>query len=182
MKNAVILLPLLVLCGLSHAANWTQQDGSTLTFAGSAQGEAFEGEFGQFTADIRFDPASLDSARFDVRIQLGSVDSANSERDDTLRSSEFFNVSSTPEARYVAEAFAKTDDGYIANGELTLNGKTVAVPLRFRFRLGDVGATLDGEATLNRLDFNVGGGDWADPSMIDTTVTVTTHLELKAAE
>ncbi|MEZ5465638.1 MAG: YceI family protein [Lysobacteraceae bacterium] len=182
MKYVLSFILLMFLNGLSQAAHWKQQDDSTLGFSGSAQGESFDGQFKQFTADIRFDPEALQSARFDVRIQLDSVDSANSERDETLRSADFFNVSAVPEARYVAESFEKNSDGYVAQGQLTLNGKTVDVPLHFQFTVSDGGATLDGKATLNRLDFNVGGGDWADPSMIDTAVGVTTHLKLQADE
>ena len=182
MKTSILLAILIASTSVASAADWAQQEGSTLTFSGSAQGEAFEGGFRKFTADIRFDPANLDSARFDVSIQLASVDSANSERDDTLRSGEFFNVASTPEAHYLAERFEKVGDGYVARGELTLNGRTLAVPLHFQFKAEAGSATLDGKATLNRVDFNVGSGDWADPSMIDTSVSVNTHLELKAAE
>ncbi|MCB1560315.1 MAG: YceI family protein [Xanthomonadales bacterium] len=182
MRHVLSFILLMFLNGLSQAAHWKQQDDSTLGFSGSAQGEAFDGQFKQFTADIRFGPEDIGNARFDVRIRLDSVDSANSERDDTLRSADFFNVAAKPEARYVAEDFERSDGGFIANGKLTLNGKTADVPLRFQFKVSDSSATLDGEATLNRLDFNVGGGDWADPSMIDTAVTVSTHLELKASQ
>ena len=180
--KTMLLLPLLAMPGAAIAADWTQQHDSTLGFSGSAQGEAFNGQFKQFEADIRFDPQDIANARFDVRIQLDSVDSANSERDDTLRSADFFNVAAIPEARYLAEHFEKDGDCFVAKGKLALNGKTVDVPLQFQFRITDAEATLDGKATLDRLDFNVGGGDWADPSMIDTAVRVTTHLQLTAEE
>ena len=41
------------------------------------------------------------------------------------------------------------------------------------------GATLDVNATLKRLDFGIGGGDWADTTMIGNDVAVHGHLLLQ---
>jgi polyisoprenoid-binding protein YceI len=41
-------------------------------------------------------------------------------------------------------------------------------------------ATLDVTARLQRLDFGIGTGQWADPSMIGNDVTVHGHLQLHA--
>ena len=58
----------------AHAATaWTTDTGrSTLTFAGSADGEAFTGTFKTFIAAIAFDPADLSGSSFDVTIDLAS--------------------------------------------------------------------------------------------------------------
>lgn len=155
---------------------------STLGFAGVADGEAFTGRFGRFDAEIVFDPAALDAARFDVRIALASADTANPERDATLKGAEFFNVAAAPEARYTATRFRALDDGrFAADGTLTLNGATQPVTLTFRWTPDGDGAVLDGSATLDRLAFNVGGGDWADDGTIRHAVDVTTTLHLGPA-
>ena len=52
------------------AADWAMQPGSWLEFETSYDGEAFAGRFGRFAPMLRFDPATLDDARFDVRIDL----------------------------------------------------------------------------------------------------------------
>ena len=73
---------LLLFSNPALAADWTVQAGSTLGFSSSQQGEAFEGRFDKFSAQIRFDPAKLALCRFDVGIQLASANTHNSERDD----------------------------------------------------------------------------------------------------
>jgi len=54
----------------------------------------------------------------------------------------------------------------------------VALTVRFK-SYGDT-ATLDVTAQLKRLDFGIGTGQWADPSMIGDGVTVRGHLLLHA--
>ena len=152
---------------------------ATLGFAGTAQGEGFEGRFRTFTAEIRFDPAALADSRFDVRIDLASADSANEERDSTLKGEEFFDVASAAQAHYLATRFRALPDGrFAADGELTLRGVTRPVVLTFAWTPGSP-AVLDGEAMLKRLDFNVGGGDWADEETLANGVRVFTRLSLR---
>lgn len=171
-----------LLAGTAWAAEWRVDDtASTLEFAGESQGERFEGRFGRFDAAIRFDPANPSDARFDVTVDLASVDSANSERDETLLGPDFFDVAGMPQSRYVAGAFRPTPDGFVAEGELTLNGVTAPVPLAFRWQPTASGAILEGRATLDRLRFGLGTGDWADPDVIAHAVEVHTRLVLVPA-
>lgn len=160
------------------AADWKAQPGSTLGFRSSMQGEAFTGRFARFTPTIRFDPAQLAGARFDVTIDLASVGTNNAERDDGLKSLEFFGVKKQPQARYVATAFRALGKGrFVADGVLTLNGRSKAVPLAFTWTPG-AKPVLAGTATVKRLDFNVGTGEWTDTEVLPNDVQVTTRLVL----
>ena len=170
---------LLLASNIALAADWTALPGSTLGFTGSFQGEAFEGRFGKFSPQIRFDPAKLGQSRFDVRIDLGTADTRNEERDSTLRGAEFFDSRKQPEARYVATRFrALGGNRFVADGVLTLHGVSKPVPLTFTWRAG-AKPVLDGQATLKRLDFAVGSGDWADTELLPNEVKVKTRLLLK---
>lgn len=173
----------LLLTPTTHAADWRMDaDASTLGFSGTAQGERFDGRFGAFRARIRFDPDALDAARLDVTIALASADTANEERDEALHSSDFFFVRRHPEAHYRAERFRALGDGrFAADGELELRGIVRPVTLEFRWNAGTP-TTLEGEARLQRLDFDVGGGDWADLDMIANEVSVRTRLVLHPAD
>ena len=181
----VRLLSILVLATATHAhaGDWRMDaQASTLGFVGSAQGEEFRGSFGTFEAAIRFAPDALDEARFEVDIDLRSADTRNAERDETLQSADFFRTRREPMARYVAERFRTLDDGrYAADGELTLRGVTRPVTLEFSFSDG-APAVLEGEATLDRTQFEVGGGDWSSDADIRHAVRVVTRLELHRAE
>lgn len=163
------------------AADWAVQPGSWLQFETRYDGETFEGRFERFAATLRFDPAKLDDARLDVRIDLASADTGLAERDEMLVGDEFLGAASAADARYVATAFrALGGDRYVADGALTLRGVTRPVALAFTWQPGPR-PVLDGKATVPRLQFGVGAGDWADTALLPDAVTVRTHLELRPA-
>jgi polyisoprenoid-binding protein YceI len=165
----------------AFAADYVQQPGSSLGFSGSYQGEAFNGNFAKFSSSIRFDPGNLAQSRFDVRITLSSANTKNAERDEQLMASDFFNAKAQPEARYVATKFrALGGNRFIADGILTLRGVTKAAPLTFTWTPG-AKTQLVGTAKIQRLDFNVGTGDWDDTELIPNAVMVNTRLILSPA-
>jgi len=160
---------------------WSMLSGSSkLDFIGIQAGAAFEGGFDKFTADIRFDPKDLAASRFDVKIDMASVNSRDSERDQIIRGKDLFDVAQWPVGHYVAEKFLPTGNGrYTATGALTLLGVTRNVPIRFSFEEGKDGAWLKGEASIERLAFGIGKGEWSDTSMVGNEVKVRFALHLK---
>ena len=99
--------------------------------------------------------------------------------DETLLGAEFFNASVMPQARYQATAFRKLADGrFVADGTLTLRGITKPVPLTFRWTAGAT-PKLEGAATVKRLEFGIGTGDWDDTEVMPDAVSVTTTLVLQ---
>jgi polyisoprenoid-binding protein YceI len=175
-RSRLLMATILTLAvGVAFAANkWNMQPGrSTLTFVATQAGAKFEGAFKKFSPDIRFDPHDLANSRFEVTIDLASVDTQDGERDDTLKGSEFFATAQWPQARYVADKFtARGGSKFAANGKLTLRNVTHDVPIEFTFEPGKDGAWLKGSATLKRLDFGVGQGDFADTETIGNPVEV----------
>jgi len=177
MRWLLMTLTAMAACA-AQAADYQAQAGSAVGFTATYQGEAFAGSFGNFQPQIRFDPANLAESRFDVRIALSSANTKNSERDEMLKGSEFFDVGRQPEARYVATKFrALGGNRFVADGVLTLHGVSKPAPLTFTWTAG-AKPTLDGTAALKRLDFNVGTGDWTDLDLIPNDVKVSTHLLL----
>lgn len=166
------------MAGVVNANDWQANKDSTLTFSSSFQSEAFTGTFTRFTPQIRFDPKQLSKSNFDVDIDLSSVNSQNSERDETLKTSDFFNIKKTLKARYTATQFKHLGGNrYQANGKLFLNGITKPVPLLFTWTQNK-GAVLNGGAVVNRLDFNIGIGDWTDTALLPNAVKIQTQLIL----
>lgn len=176
----ILLAWVLLLPALAFAHDW-QVDAaqSTLGFKASYQGDGFNGSFKHFEANISFDAADLALAKFDVTVDLASADTGSSERDDTLKGSDFFAVARFPQAHFATESFAKAADGSIsANGKLTIRDKTAPVTLKVRFVESGGGATLDVDTVLKRADYGLGAGsDWVD---ISAEVPVHGHLILRA--
>jgi polyisoprenoid-binding protein YceI len=167
--------------GAAHATTtWRVLPGSSLAFTASYQGEDFEGRFARFTPSIAFDPKDLAGSRFDVIVQLASASTRNDERDEMLRGEGFFNSAKSPTARYHAARFrALGGDRFVAEGELSLNGITKPVSLAFTWS-GGARPVLVGTATLRRLQFAVGTGEWTDTELLPDPVRVKTRLLLAA--
>ncbi|HEY6644585.1 YceI family protein [Povalibacter sp.] len=168
--------------GLAYAATqWTlQPKDSTLTFVGTQAGAPFQGAFERFKADIRFDPQDLASSRFEVTIETGSVNTKDSERDDTVKGPDLFATAKWPTARYVAEKFTDKGAGkYSATGQLTLRDVTRSVPIEFTFDNKNGSAWLKGQAILKRLDFGVGQGEWKDTATVGNEVQIRFALLLQ---
>jgi polyisoprenoid-binding protein YceI len=177
MLRTMILFMLLL--PLSCVARDWQLDAanSSLTFKGSYQNGPFEGKFGKFEAAIAFDETDVSKDKFDVKVNVASADTQSSERDDTLRTADFFDPAKFPQAHFVTQTFGKGADGSLeAKGTLTIRDQTKPVTLKVKFVASGNAATLDVDTTLNRLDFGLGAGkDWVD---IGKDVSVHGHLAL----
>lgn len=163
------------------AADYVQAAGSTLAFATQYDGETFTGTFPGFTTKLSFDPADLAASKLDVVIPLASAKTGNDDRDTTLRSADFFDVAKFAQARYTATKFRSLGgNAYAADGLLELRGLRKPVTLSFTWAPG-AAPVLAGKATVKRMDFGVGGGDWADTSLIPDAVAISTRVVFSPA-
>ncbi|WP_140985373.1 YceI family protein [Asticcacaulis tiandongensis] len=152
---------------------------SHIRFKTSFQGASVNGGFSAYQARIVFDPQQLDRSSVKVTIDLTSVSTSDADRDSTLKSSSFFDVTNHPQAVFEARRFtASGGNKYIARGKLTLHGQTRDFDLPFTLDISDKTANVAATATLDRLAFGVGSGEWASTSAIPADVTL--DIKLKA--
>lgn len=159
------------------ATEYVQAEGSSLAFASRYDGELFTGRFEEFSTKLRFDPANPAAGRLEVLIALTSAATGNADRDSTLRTADFFDIGRHAEARYTASGFRRVAEGqYQAEGTLELRG--VSKPVALTFTWGEEGGkpVLTGRAVVQRLDFGVGSGDWADTGVIPDAVNISTRV------
>ena len=84
-----------------------------------------KGSFNKFDANISADPTDLTTAEIDFTVDLSSIDTRNTDRDNHLRSADFFDVEKNPELTFKAKDIKKTDeDEYAVTGDVTLHGVT----------------------------------------------------------
>lgn len=166
-----------LLCAIpALAADYVQTAGSTLGFSSTYQGEKFTGRLPGFVTRFSFDPEQLATSRLDVTIPLAGASTGNDDYDGEMRGSAFLNIAKFPQARYTATKFrALGGNRFAADGSLSLRGVSRPVTLIFTWTPG-AKPTLVGKATVKRLDFGVGGGDWADVDLIPNEVQVDTKV------
>lgn len=176
-----LVLPVLMLATPALAADYAQAPGSSLAFATKYQGEVFVGRFPGFVTSLRFDPRRLEDSKLDVTIPLAQATVEHPDGTDALRGSDFFDAARFPQARYTATRFrALGGDRYAADGTLSLRGVSRPVTLEFSWTPG-AKPVLVGRATVPRLAFGVGGGEWADTDLIPDDVAISTRVNLAPA-
>ena len=183
---ALAITPVLRAAGPTAASPsaWTADPArSTLEFTFVQAGAKSTGRFARFTANIDFTAANPGAGRFDVNVDIGSVDTRDKDRDTQLRAPELFDVMKFPRAQFEAGSFVAKGDTFEGSGKLTLRGVSRDVPLTFTFATltesGQPVAYLKGTATLKRLQFGVGQGEWKSTEWVEDDVQVAFDLRLQ---
>ncbi len=95
-------------------------------------------------------------SRVEVEVVLASVDTKNTDRDDHLRTEDFFDVAKFPVARVTLDGFRlEGDDAFVADVTVDLHGVIRAFPMRFRIADREA-RRITGEVTLDRTQFEIG--------------------------
>ncbi len=178
MLRAFALALALALVPAAHAElRQADQSDGRLEFTAVQAGAKFTGSFTRFRVALDFDPAHPDRGQLDVTVDVGSLDSADSERDEILRGPDFFKVAEHPQAVFHARRFERAGDGWRAPGDLTIRGVTRPVPVMFTLAPG--ASAMKGSASLRRLAFGLGQGEWASTEWVGDEVDIRFELRLK---
>lgn len=121
-----------------------------------------KGAFDLFEASVDADPADLTTADIDFSVDLASVNTRNEDRDNHLRSADFFDVETNPKMTFKASKIAKKGDNtYDVSGELTLHGVTCSETFEVVYEgsgkdpWGNEKVGFSGTGTLNRSDYGL---------------------------
>ncbi len=90
------------------------------------------GTFKTFEGAITVADNALDS-RVEVRIDASSVDTRDENRDNHLRSADFFEVEQHPQITFISTAVRPAGSDYVVTGDLTIHGVTRSVDLALEF-------------------------------------------------
>ncbi len=179
MLRACTALVALLASTVAAADAWqADQHAGALRFVATQAGARFSGHFGEFRVRLDFDPANPAHARLDVTIATQSADTSDADRDQVLHGQDFFWVSRFPQAEYHAIGLKPDGKGWRAEGALTLRGVTQPVAVHFELQQKSGGFTMGGGASLRRLEFGVGQGDWSSTTWIGDPVDVAFELTL----
>src|SRR5205085_950078 len=143
------------------------------------------GKFQKFSGEIVTAENPLESAAT-AEIDLSSIDTGNAQRDDHLRSADFFEVDKHPTMSYRTTGIRLDGDGYLVDGELTLKGVTRQVPLHVEVNgfgpdaYGGTRAGFTATAEINRHDFGVNRNAAIETGGVVVADKVTIHLEIEA--
>ncbi|MGY3052760.1 polyisoprenoid-binding protein YceI [Pedobacter sp. UYEF25] len=119
------------------------------------------GSLKSFTAELNAEEDTFTGAEISFTGDLKSLDTGNSDRDNHLKSGDFFDAENFPTIDFKSNSVEKDGDNYIVKGNLTIKDKTNPVKLTAEYggTVTDLygqtkaGFTLTGK--INRTDFGL---------------------------
>lgn len=147
------------------------------------------GRFNDFSGTIVFDPAAPASSSVEFAIKATSIDTGNGNRDNHLRSADFFDVEKFPEITFKSSAVKEVSKNrYQVTGAFTMHGvtKTIILPVEFlgEAKMRDtVKAGFSAETIINRKDYGI---VWNNPletggTILGEDVSISINLEANKA-
>ncbi len=122
----------------------------------------------------------------EVTVKAASIHTQNNDRDNHLRSDDFFDAENYPDLKFVSREFEKTGDtSYRIHGDLTIRGVTRPVEIDAELigtmvdPRGNTRVAFTGSTTVNRNDFGV---QWnrvleAGGFLVGDNVTITINAQ-----
>ncbi|MEJ0060582.1 MAG: cytochrome b/b6 domain-containing protein [Terricaulis sp.] len=160
---------------------WTVDRGaSSIHFTGTHAGNAFEGAFSRWRADIRFDPNNLDASSARVTIETASASDGVPLHDQSLPQEEWFDVANHPTAIFrTTRIRARGANTYEARGSLTLKGQPITLALPFTLRFEGDRAIMEGTASIDRREADLGQASDPDAEFVSREIGIVVHVEAR---
>lgn len=158
----------------AFAAGWTMQpDKSSLAFSDTQAGAPFSGHFGQWSAQISYDPAHPEAAHVRIVVKTASATTGDQQRDEALPRADWFAADAFPDAVFDATGFTPLGgDQFSTTGTLTIRGNVQKLTLPFTLDVTGNTATAKGRIDLVRTAYGVGQGSWSNGAYVGLNVTV----------
>ena len=144
------------------------------------------GRFDKFEGTIVTAPDPLQSS-VTATVELSSVNTGEPNRDNHIRSADFFEVESHPHLTFRSTGVRPDGDDFLLDGDLTIRGTTKPVTLKLEVNgfgpdaFGGTRAGFSASGEINRNDFGVsfngpipGGGGGV---VVSEKVTITLEIE-----
>ena len=146
-----------------------------------------EGQFNKFNFSFANDGDDLTTSQIELTIYTNSVDTQNTDRDNHLRSADFFDVEKFPEIKFKAISVKKLDDvKYKLIGDLTIKGITKPIELdiiyggQIKDPWGNTRAGYNIKGSLNRFDYDLKWNSLIETggAVVGKTININCDIEI----
>ena len=169
---SVVLLAGSLLSSAGSAPHIIDPPHSQINFVAEAKFISCHGTFDKWQADVQLDPQKVETSSVKITIDATSINTRVQQRDNHLRSKDFFAVDQFPQITFVSKKINKAGaNKYGIVGDLTLRGvtKEIEVPAEMVFYEKTRGR-FRGTFQLNRKEYGINFDSGMNP--IQDTVQV----------
>lgn len=154
---------------------------TTIFFEGYKTIGAHNGEFLDVVGSVVVPEEDITRAQVELTIDMTTFEADEDALTEKLKSKDFFEVETYPEARFKSTKIVATDEGYDVSGNLTMKGITKNITFPATIELDGDTLTASAEFTIKRFDWNIeykGVGD----GLVEDKVLLFFDVEATAAE
>ncbi|MBN8662617.1 MAG: YceI family protein [Candidatus Obscuribacter phosphatis] len=150
-----------------------------------------KGSFSKLEGTVDYDGKNLKEAKVQASIDVDSIDTNSKQRDDHLRSKDFFNSKKYPKIKFTSKKITEREQGFDIEGDLTIHGVTKPVTLNAGklVTLGNDSQTpnkIAATATsqINRKDFGMTFNKQLDNggAMVGDEVAIVLEIEMTSQD
>lgn len=119
------------------------------------------GTFKVFEGELETESEDFENSEISFSLDVSSIDTNQEQRDEHLKSADFFNAPQYPKISFKSTAFTKDGDDYLLLGDLTIRDITKPVKLNVEFGgsatdfYGNDKAGFEIQGKINRKDFGL---------------------------
>ncbi len=148
---------------LPTEGNWQVEDG-TLSITVQQFGSGVTGQFAGFAPEIVFSETPVNGKHGTVRVEIAISSLTLGSVTEEALGADYFAADRFPSAVFEADIVG-ADTGYLADGTLSLRAVSMPVTMPFDLTIdGDI-ATMTGQTTLDRRDYDIGAGQTDDATL-----------------
>lgn len=144
------------------------------------------GKFTTYDAEITTEDNDFTKSNIAFSADIDSIDTNNVDRDNHLKSADFFDAATNPKLTFVATSLTKKDDDYQLKGQLTLRGITKAIQLEaevspaMKDPWGNTKIGLNINGKINRKDWGLNWNSALETGgvLVGEEVKLTIELQL----
>lgn len=190
-RIALALVLVLASMGVTRAAEWTvDAPHSSVQFKVSHLViSKVVGSFKTFSATLNFDTDNLAAGSVEMAIDVSSIDTDNGDRDQHLKSADFFETENFPQMTFKStKVSAGKGSEFQLTGDLTIKGVTNEVTFDCVFNgatdfMGTTKSGFTAEATIDRQSFGLTWSRALETGglVVGNDVDITLELEFNQA-
>jgi polyisoprenoid-binding protein YceI len=145
------------------------------------------GSFTEFAGTAHLDGADPAKSSAELAIQVASITTGNGQRDEHLRTNDFFDAPTYPEITFKSTAVEVTgEDTFRMTGDLTIKGTTKPVAIDFELTgtakdpFGNTRVGFDGKAVIKRTDWGVNWNAALETGGVLVSEKITLEFDISA--
>jgi polyisoprenoid-binding protein YceI len=146
------------------------------------------GSFDKWSGEFLVDEQDLTKSSVSIAIEAASIDTKQAQRDEHLRSADFFDAANHPALTFKSKRIEKDGDAYKIIGDLQIRGTTKEVVLATELNgfvqspFGDERAGFSAHTSINRTDFGLNWNKAIEAGGVLVGEKVEINIEIEAVK